>query len=271
MTNQDNQQAIDWQINIWNRMSDVYSREIDQRFAPVIDGAIERAELTPGDRVLDLGTGTGAVSALASPLVGDEGTVLAVDISPAMLEIARGRFEALGLANVSVREGRAEEIPAGDGAFDTVIASLSLMFALDKEAAAHELARVLRPGGRFVAAVWAGPDRSDFIRLQQMAASFGPEPPVPGTGPGALGNPHPFLAQLAEAGIDATADELDVVFEFAGFDDAWATFAGVTASRLSPELQEEARSAIRAELYPDGDGARLYRNVAIFLTGTKRD
>jgi ubiquinone/menaquinone biosynthesis C-methylase UbiE len=271
MTDQGNQQALDWQINIWNRMSDVYSREIDQRFAPVIAGAIERAGLTPGDRLLDLGTGTGAVAALASPLVGAAGAVIAVDISPAMLEIARSRFDALGLANVSVREGRAEEIPAEDGAFDVVIASLSLMFALDKNAAAHELACVLRPGGRFVAAVWSGPDRSDFIRLQQMAASFGPEPPVPGTGPGALGNPQPFLAQLTEAGIDATADELDVVFEFAGFDDAWTTFAGVTATRLTPEQQEQAKTAIRTALYPDGDGARLYRNVAIFLTGTKRD
>jgi SAM-dependent methyltransferase len=188
-----------------------------------------------------------------------------------MLEVARGRFAALGLANVTVREGRAEEIPAEDGAFDAVIASLSLMFALDKAAAAREIARVLRPGGRFVAAVWSGPDRSEFIRLQQMAATFGPEPPVPGAGPGALGNPGPLLAQLADAGIDATADEIDVVFEFASFDDAWTTFAGVTASRLTPEEQEEAKSAIRAAFYPDGDGARLYRNVAIFLTGTKRD
>jgi ubiquinone/menaquinone biosynthesis C-methylase UbiE len=270
MTETKNQQALEWQVGIWDSMSDVYSREIDRRFEPVTAGVVQRAELAPGERVLDLGTGTGAVAELASPLVGPTGSVLAVDISPAMLAIARRRFELRGLTNASVSEGRAEEIPAEDGSLDAVIASLSLMFAIDRVAAARELARVLRPGGRLAAAVWSSPDRSEFIRLQQIAGSFAPEPPVPGVSPGALGNPAPFLAQLADAGIDASAEEMDVVFEFASFDDAWTTFAGVTASKLTPELQEQAKAAIRAELYPDGDGPRLYRNVAIFITGAKR-
>jgi SAM-dependent methyltransferase len=267
-TNPD-QPALDWQIGIWNRMSDVYSREIDRRFIPVIQNVIARANLKPGESVLDLGTGTGAAAELAATTVGPTGSVLAVDPSPEMLTLAQKRMNIASLTNVTLSEGRAEEIPAADSTFDAVLASLSLMFALDRQAAAHEIARVLKPNGCLVAAVWSAPDRSDFIRLQQIAGSFAPEPPVPGAGPGALGNPAPFLALLAEAGITAQTEEFEVTFEFKNLDEAWTTFAGVTAAQLSPELQDQAKSAILAELYPNGDGPRQYKNICILITGNR--
>lgn len=52
-------EALEWQTGVWNRISDVYVREIDQRFAPVVDAVLSRSELSAGDRVLDLGAGTG--------------------------------------------------------------------------------------------------------------------------------------------------------------------------------------------------------------------
>jgi len=72
-----------------------------------------------------------------------------------MLGLARRRAAELALTNVDFREGRAETIPAEAGVFDAVLASLSLMYAIDRGAAARELWRVPPPGGRFVAAVWA--------------------------------------------------------------------------------------------------------------------
>ena len=56
------QAGLSWQTEIWNRMSDVYMREIDRRFVPVIEQVIARAGLTPGERALDIGAGTGAVA-----------------------------------------------------------------------------------------------------------------------------------------------------------------------------------------------------------------
>ena len=149
-----------------------------------------------------------------------------------------------------MREGRAEALPADDGAFDAVLAGLSLMYAIDRSAAAREIARVLRPGGRLAAAVWAGPEQCDIVRFQQAAGRFAPTPPVPGVGPGALADAGPFLRQLAEAGVTARVETELLGFDFPDFAAAWETLAGVTAANLPPERQQEARAAVLAELYP---------------------
>jgi ubiquinone/menaquinone biosynthesis C-methylase UbiE len=141
--------GLAWQMGVWNRIADIYLREIDRRFAPVVQQVIGRAALTAGQHVLDLGTGTGAVAERAAQLVGPRGRVLGVDISSDMMRVAQERVTGRGLTNVSLREGRAEALPAEDGAFDVVLASLSLMYVLDRAAAARELARVLRPQGQF--------------------------------------------------------------------------------------------------------------------------
>ena len=88
-------------------------------------------------------------------------------------------------------------------AIDTLLASLSLMYVIDRTAAAREIRRVLRPGGRFVAAVWAAAARCDIVLFQQTAGRFAPTPPVPGVGPGALADSTGFVGQLANTGITA--------------------------------------------------------------------
>ena len=143
-------------------MADIYQRQIDRRFAPVVERVVARASLTAGQQVLDLGTGTGAVAERAAQVVGPQGHVVGMDISPDMLALARLRMGARGLTNVTLCEGRGERIPADDHAFDVVLSSLALMYVIDRAAAAREIARVLRPGGRLIASVWAGPDACDL-------------------------------------------------------------------------------------------------------------
>jgi SAM-dependent methyltransferase len=259
--------ALAWQVGVWDRMSDIYRREIDRRFTPVVENVIARADLRPGQRVLDLGTGTGAVAERAAALVGPSGEVLGVDISAAMLAQARRRLAARGLDGVVLREGPAEALPAPDGGFDAVLASLSLMYVIDRPAAAREIARVLRPGGRLVAAAWAGPEQCDIVRFQQIAGRYAPTPPVPGVGPGALADPAPFLAQLAEAGIAARVETELLGFDFPDFASAWEVLAGVTAPGLAPERQREAQAAVRAAMYPEGDGPRRFQNLTLFVVG----
>jgi SAM-dependent methyltransferase len=263
------QEGAQWQIGVWNRMSDIYLREIDSRFAPVVDGVVARARLAPGEDVLDLGTGTGTVAQRAAGEVGPTGSVTAVDVSPDMLTLAQGRFSELGLTNVSVIEGRAESIPAGDASVDSVLASLSLMYVIDREAAAREIARVLRPGGRLVAAAWAGSEECDIVLFQTTAGKFAGPPPVPGVGPGALADPSAFLSQLAAAEVTAHVDKETFGFDFPDFASAWEVLAGVTTSNLSPEDENQAKQAVKAAMYEHGDGPRHFRNTALFIEGRK--
>jgi SAM-dependent methyltransferase len=262
--------GITWQRGIWNRYPEIYQREVDKRFVPVVQQVIRRAALSSGQHVLDLGTGTGSVAFQVAPLVAPHGDVLAVDLSPAMLAAAQQRAQAMGVGNVQFREGRAEAIPAEDGAVHVVLASLSLMYAIDRAAAAREIARVLRPDGRFVAAVWAGPEQCDIVLFQQTAGRFAPPPPVSGVGPGALADPTLFLRQLAEAGITAHVETEALGFDYANFDLAWAVLADTTAADLAPTRQQEARDAVKALMWPHGDGPRHFRNVTQFIVGQRR-
>jgi SAM-dependent methyltransferase len=267
MATDQEQAGLAWQIGVWNRISDVYVREIDRRFAPVVDGVIARATLTPGQHVLDLGTGTGAVAERAAQLVGSQGHVVGVDISPDMLTIAQRRIVARGLTNVSLREGRAEAVPAEDGAFDVVLASLSFMYVIDRATAARELARVLRPQGRLVATVWAEPEACDIVLFQQTAGHFAGPPLVPGVGPGALADPTAFLQQLAEVDIAARVERETLGFDFDTFAAAWEALAGVTTAHLPPKRLQDAKAAVMAVMYPRGDGPHHFRNTTQFILG----
>lgn len=258
-----------WQVGIWDRMAETYVREIDRRFVPVLAAVLERAELSAGQRVLDLGTGTGSLAIEAARLVGPDGQVIATDISPEMREAASRRFAALGLSNAEVVAGRAEALPAEDGSVDVVLASLSLMYVIDRAEAAREIARVLRPGGRMVAAVWAGPEDADIVRFQQTAGGFAPKPPVPGVGPGALGDPGPFLAQLADAGLAAESSTVTTGFRFDDFATAWEALASVTAAALAPDVQKRAMAAVQELMWPGGDGPRDFANGTHIITAAK--
>lgn len=261
--------GLTWQIDVWDRMSEQYSGAIDTRFTGVVEGVLSRAALRPGQLVLDLGTGTGSVALRAAAAVAPGGHVTGVDISAAMLTVARRRAASAGLGNLTFSEGRAEEIPAALGGCDTVLASLSMMYVIARAAAAREIARVLRPGGRFVATVWAGPEEADIVLMQSIAGSFAPAPPVPGVGPGALADPGEFLQQLADAGIRAHVETEVTEFTFDDFASAWEALAGVTTAQLSAERQDEAKNAVGARMWPQGDGPRRFRNATRFIIGER--
>ncbi len=258
-----------WQVGVWDQMAGIYQQEIDTRFGPVIEHLLSRANLRPGETVLDLGTGTGSVAIAAATKLGPDGRIIAVDISPEMLDKARARVQVLSLPIVEFAEGRAEAIPAEDDSLDAVLASLSLMYVIDRASAAREISRVLRPGGRFIASVWAGPEETDIVQFQQTAGSYAPTPPVKGVGPGALADPNPFLSQLEAAGLEARCEKETTNFWFANFRDAWDALAGVTTAALEPEIQEQAKAAVRELMWSDAGSPREFRNVTQYIAAEK--
>jgi SAM-dependent methyltransferase len=104
--------------------------------------------LMPGEHVVDVGCGAGIDSIIAARMVGPTGSVIGVDMTPAMVEKAREGAKEAGLENVEFRQGLAESLPAGDGWADVVISNGVLNLFPDKLAGLQEMARVLKPEGR---------------------------------------------------------------------------------------------------------------------------
>jgi len=122
---------------------------IAKRFAAIQDGLVEALALTPGERVLDVATGTGEVALRASRL---GARVRALDIAPALLEQAQAKAARERLP-IEWMEGNAEQLPYEDGSFDVVCSNFGVIFA-EIESAAAELARVCRAGGRLGLTAW---------------------------------------------------------------------------------------------------------------------
>jgi arsenite methyltransferase len=106
-------------------------------------GRLER-----GERVLDLGAGAGTDSLVAAQMVGPEGSVTGVDMTPEMLIKARAAADELGVTNVQFVEAEAESLPFPDATFDVAISNGVIDLIPDKDAVFAELRRVLEPGGR---------------------------------------------------------------------------------------------------------------------------
>jgi arsenite methyltransferase len=104
--------------------------------------------LQPGEHVVDVGSGAGIDSLIAAKMVGPDGHVVGVDMTPEMLGKARRNAVVAGLSNVEFREGFGEALPVPDGWADVVISNGVLNLFPDKSAGLHEMARVLKPGGR---------------------------------------------------------------------------------------------------------------------------
>jgi ubiquinone/menaquinone biosynthesis C-methylase UbiE len=142
----------------WARLYDLLTK------LPGISGAkalrkaaIECAALRPGEKALDIGCGPGALALLAKARVGPEGEVHGIDPSPEMIELARKKAAGAGAA-VRFQIGAAEDLPYPDASFDVVLSTLMLHHLPDdlRPQAIKEVARVLKPGGRFVAVDMSG-------------------------------------------------------------------------------------------------------------------
>ena len=104
--------------------------------------------LVPGERVLDLGSGAGTDSLVAAQMVGPDGSVTGIDMTPQMLAKARAAADEMGLPNVGFVEAEAERLPFPDESFDVVVSNGVIDLIPDKDAVFAELFRVLASGGR---------------------------------------------------------------------------------------------------------------------------
>ena len=148
---------------------DLAVQDYDRYFVPLLRHCSERcvalADLRPGERVLDVATGTGVAAFLAAERVGSEGEVVATDISQKMVDAVRAEAERQGISNMRFQRMDAEELDFPEGSFDAVLCVLGLMYPADPQRAIEQTYRVLRPGGRAAVAVWGRRDRCGWAEI----------------------------------------------------------------------------------------------------------
>jgi arsenite methyltransferase len=126
-----------------------------------------RSDIQPGETVLDLGSGAGLDAIIAAAQTGPEGTVIGVDLNPAMCRSAKANAESTG-ATFECREGRMEDIPVADESVDVVISNGVINLSFRKRRVIAEVYRVLKPGGRI--------SITDIVSGKQLSQSIVNDP-----------------------------------------------------------------------------------------------
>jgi ubiquinone/menaquinone biosynthesis C-methylase UbiE len=135
-------------------------------FRPWAQLTVEELGLSAGDRVIDIACGTGIVARVAQELLGDGDSIVGVDVSPAMLQVARAVAPG-----IDWREGSASSLPLHAGEqFDAVVCQQGLQFFADKPGAALQMRRALAPGGKLAVSTWRSDDEMPFFRELRAVA-----------------------------------------------------------------------------------------------------
>jgi len=231
----------------FNVAPEIYDRFMGRYGAALGRALSERAGVRPGMRALDVGAGTGKLTAVLTEILGEE-NVAAVDPSEPFASALAEKFPA-----ADVRRGTAEELPFEDGSFDAVVAQLVVNFLTDPEGGAAEMARVAKEGGVVAAAVWDYRGEMTMLRVFWEAAGA-----VDERGAAArdertrmrFGEPEEVVQLWEGAGLRGVeGGEIGVSASYEDFEDLWEPFlAGVgPGGDFTVSLEPEAQAALREE------------------------
>ena len=225
---------------------------------PVSERLVELLGPRPRQTIVDLAAGPGDTGFLAAPLLAPGGRLVSTDVAPEMLDAARRRADELGLDGVEFRVEDAAALSFDDATFDGILCRWGIMLVPDMDAAATEIARVLRPGGRVALAVWASPDENDWITAPgRSALELGlverPDPAAPG--PFRLSADGALPALLGSAGLSVeTVEDVRLVWHAGSLDEWWdavrdtSRVLSTLLQRLGPEDADAVREGAERRL-----------------------
>lgn len=248
---------------------------LDAMLAPVDDVLLGTAGLQPGERVLDIGCGTGATALAAAAAVLPDGLVHGIDITPAGLAIARRRVNSTQLRHVTFTEADAQGTPLPTPA-DVAISRFGTMFFTDPVAAFTNIRSALRPGGRLCIATWQPLDMNAWLIV--LGAALLPWitlPDVDGEGPGMFSQSDPSsIARVLEAAgfeqIDVRGEKLALTIgptveaAAARLSDTGVGRAALDA--VPDEHRPDAMAAVHAALADHATETGVHLGAAIFIT-----
>ncbi len=183
----------------WAAHADRYDASVTDYHGALLD----LAAIGRDDRVLDVGCGTGQTTRDAARLA-VAGSALGVDLSSAMLSVARTRAEHEGVRNVSFLHADVQVHPFEPASYDLAISRTGTMFFGDPAAAYANIARALRPGGRLALAVWQATSENEWFTAftSALAGRRLPAPPPDAPHPFSMSNPDRVSGLLSTAGFD---------------------------------------------------------------------
>jgi enediyne biosynthesis protein CalE5 len=270
----------------WDRVANHWQKwwkTIERDAEKVSRRLIELAEIKSGSKVLDIATGIGEPAITVAGRVGSSGHILATDISPQMLSVAKERAISLGLQNViEFKEGDIETIELPTSAFDAVLCRWGLMLLPDLKAGLSNIYGSLVEDGHFAAAVWASPAQDSLIAttMNIVMKEINTPPPPPGTpGPFSLSDENNLMNSFMMSGFkDVNIERMKVAFNFNSPQD----FTAFTSETVGPlqkvlasqtrERKEEILNAVTeaANKHVDKNtGIVKLENEAILIVGKK--
>ena len=258
----------------WDAATDAYDRGWVPLLERLTESCVERAVLRPGERVLDLATGTGVGAFAAARAVGAAGAVTGIDVSEKMVALASQRAADAGLTNVAFQRHDMEATGAADGAFDAITCAFGLMFAAERAAAFAEIARVTAPGGRVSVAVWGRRAACGFAEVFPIVDAHVDSEVCPLFF--ALGVPGALTASSIRAGlVDVVEESVPVTLSWGSADEACVAMleGGAVAlawNRFSPATRAVVRAEYLASLerFRRGDRYEVAAEV-MFATARK--
>ncbi len=194
-----------------------HAPEIRAWLGVATEAMLQMAEIGSGQHVLDVAAGAGDQTLDIARRIGRSGLVVATDISPSMLDLARRNAASGGISNVRTHVADAENLMLESSSFDAVVCRLGLMFLPDPLAGLREINRVLKPGGHLCSMVFAGPEANPCIRILISTAlrhaGLPPRDPFQPGGLLSLGRPGAMDAHFLKAGfINVATTRLDAPF-----------------------------------------------------------
>lgn len=170
---------------------------------PAARSLVEWSSLGEGERVADIGCGTGAAARFAAEKVGSSGRVVGLDVNAGMIDVARSAAPRQGAA-VEWLESSAYQVPFEDGEFEVALCAQTLQFLDDRPAALTEMRRILEPGGRVAVSLWCDLQQSPYFHrlVQAVTNHIGAETAAGLRAAFGLSDPAAIRALLTEAGIN---------------------------------------------------------------------
>ena len=231
----------------WDRAADRYDTAWDAALAPARTRLFEHADIRPGDHVLDVACGTGAVTLQAARQVGPTGAVLATDLPDRMVTLGRQAAADAGLDRVVVQRADGEQPVARRAAFDVALCALGLMYMPEPERALIEMTAALRPSGRLAVAVWGERRRCGWAAVFGIVDARVASEVCPLFF--RLGAPPVLREAMQAAGLrDVRLDSIEATLGYASLEQACeaALDAGPVALALS-RFDDDTRRAVQAE------------------------